>query len=264
MRIFVVRWICAAILCSQAAVVFGIEYVGLQGKQGGDAIRAQTFTRVLKNLVDCARSNVDDLLIGAAEFMLEGASPQAAADLLQEVAQNCIPAGGALKALRSGKYKTPADIKRSHYRRHGVANYGQKGSLSERARQRRLDPKHPVSGDRNVAVAEYTRPGMKEPQYMARTSEGTGLKGHSERVLQRDLPKDATVTRVYSERHPCGEGCFEAINNDSRFANATREYTFDHRNNADVADWKSLAERNFPLPNAGPAPLGLPTTIPGF
>jgi hypothetical protein len=235
------------------------EYGGLQSNSSDDAVTASTFRRLAQRAQDCVRSSVDDLMIGAAEVMLTGPDAATVADMLKDVAAACVHARDAGKLLRSGKFKTPGDIKRGFSRRHGLDDYGKKGSLSERARRRRLDPKRPVSGNRNVAVAEYEQNG--QIKYMTRVSRGTGQAGHSERVLIRDLPKDAKVRRVYSERHPCGEGCFQALNKDKRFENATREFSFDHRTVEENQRWLDMAENNFPAPDK---PFLKMPGIPGF
>jgi hypothetical protein len=262
-------WVCLALALflglplPDALAQPGVEGSLLHGKGKDDAIRASTFRAMLQRAQDCVRANVDELLIGLAETLIAGASVDTGIDMLQAAAENCVPARNALATARKFDYRTAADIKRSHYRRLGLESYGTPGSLSYYARQRRLDPNLPaLSGQRNIAVAEYVLDG--KPDRILRFSEASGAKGHAERVIMRDLHERATVLRIYSERHPCSESCFAAINKDARFANATREYSFDHRLQSEVERWHRMAESSFPLPGASSSIVPSFPKLPGF
>lgn len=256
------------IVCGLMILLTGIpapgsasEYLTMHGQGEDDAIKASVFRKLLQSAQNCIRSNLDELMIGAAEMMLTGPSMASVADMFKDVAAECVHARDAIKWLRSGKFKTPGDIKSNYFRRHGLDNYGKKGSLSAVARQRRLDPKNPVSANRNIAVVEYEVKGVRK--YDVAVSQGSGLPGHSERVLMDNIPTDAKVTRIYSERYPCGGagGCYEALSKNDRFRNATREYSFNQGNLAEKAEWEKMVSSGLPVP--GDSALKFPK-LPSF
>jgi hypothetical protein len=81
-----------------------------------------------------------------------------------------------------------------------------------------LRKKKGISASRNVFVVEYTSCGKKNVVAFESTRAG-----HSEIAALKDLPADARVSRAYSDRTPCtsGSNCFDALNNDPRFADMT-------------------------------------------
>ncbi len=220
-----------------------------------DTVKASTFRKALKNAARCARSSVDELLIGAAEVMItKSLSADTVTSFLQDVALECVNAKKAADFLKAKKIKNASQIKRSVYLERGVANYGRKGSLSGLARAERLKAGKKLGGHRNIAVVEYTLNG-KKMKPMVVVSSGTGKTiGHSEQKIIKALNKKkgkVKVKRLYSERRPCSSGpksCYDKITNDSRFKEATVEYTFDHTSDSQKKAFGDLVEKGLPMP----------------
>jgi len=97
--------------------------------------------------------------------------------------------------------------------------------------------------DRNVAVIEYTLPGQLNPiveVFPSAPRTGPGTSHHSEQIAASDLPPNAKVTRVFSERSPCSD-CWTQLRTDPRFQGSSVEYSAVNGNNVDIAAWKSRA-----------------------